>query len=263
MTQAVEEAGDERFRRKARRFEAALLDREADQVLYEGLMKALGYSQNKEPFQKLARLLPLSALEESAKQGDHVGIQALMLGTAGLLPSQRSGRNGGCGKPSANEPEVRELERTWASSGHARAMNPSEWRFHGIRPENSPTRRMVAASHLLAHCQCQLLRGILPAMNRLSLTDTQDNLENSLRVKVGGYWASHCDFGAASGWRAALIGQGRARDMIVNVVLPFSFAWGSVSGQTWLEGCLPRPLPQPPWIGGELDHQAHEGEGAR
>jgi len=235
VTQVVEEAGDERFRRKARRFGVALMERGAEQVLYEGLMRALGYSQNKEPFQKLARLLPLGALGGFAKRGDDVRIQAVMLGTAGLLPSQRSVRDGSHGKPATNEPEVQELERMWVSSAHSQAMNASEWRFHGIRPENSPTRRMVAASHLLIRHQGELLQSILPAVNRLPLADIQDNLERSLKVQVGGYWASHFDFGAASGWRPALIGQSRARDIIVNVVLPFCFAWGSVPGQDWLQ----------------------------
>jgi hypothetical protein len=230
----IEEAGDERFRHKARRFQEALLSREAGQVLYEGLMRALGYSQNKEPFERLARLLPLSALEQSAKRGDHVRIQSLMLGTAGLLPSQRSGRDGNYCKPAPSEPEVQELERTWISSGHTQDMNASEWRFHGIRPENSPTRRMVAAGHLLTRHQGRLLQGILPAMNQLPLTDIQDDLERDLTVKVGGYWASHFDFGAASGWRPALIGQSRARDIIVNVVLPFCVASAHISGQAWL-----------------------------
>ena len=236
VTQVVEEAGDERFRHKARRFEAALVSREADQVLYEGLMRALGYSQNKAPFEKLARVLPLSAFEGWAKLGDHFRIQAVMLGTAGLLPSQRTAEDGGHGKSAANEPEVQELERIWILSGNAQAMNASEWRFHGIRPENSPTRRMVSASHLLTRHQGELLQGILSAMNRLSLTDIQDDLERTLRVKVGGYWASHFDFGAASGWRPALIGQSRARDIIVNVVLPFCVAWAHISGQEWLHG---------------------------
>ena len=234
VTQVVEEAGDERFRGKARRLGMALTEREPDQVLYEGLMRALGYSQNKEPFERLARLLPLSALEKLAKRKDHVRIQAVMLGTAGLLPSQRSRSDEGCRKPAANEPEVQELERMWVSSAHAQAMNASEWRFHGIRPENSPTRRMAAASHLLPRHQGRLLQSILPAMNRLPLTEIQDNLEESLKVKAGGYWASHFDFGAASGWRPALIGQSRARDIIVNVVLPFCVASAHISGQAWL-----------------------------
>jgi hypothetical protein len=234
VTQVVEEAGDERFRRKARRFEAALTSHEASQVLYEGLMRALGYSQNKEPFERLARLLPLSALEQSAKRGNHVRIQSLMLGTAGLLPSQRPVGDGSHSKSAANEPEVQELERMWVSSTHTQAMNPSDWRFHGIRPENSPTRRMVAASLLLTRHRGELLQGILPAMNQLSPSEVQDDLEEALLVKVGGYWASHFDFSAASGWRPSLIGRGRAGDIIVNVVLPFCFAWAHVSGQEWL-----------------------------
>jgi hypothetical protein len=236
VIEVIAEAGDERFRRKARRFEAALSSREADQVLYEGLMRALGYSSNKEPFERLAQRLPLCALERFAKGGDHVRIQAAMLGTAGLLPSQRGETRGDNCESVSNGPEVRELERIWILSGKVEAMNASEWRFFGIRPENSPTRRMVAASHLLTRHQGELLQGILPAMNQLSLTDIQDDLERALRMKVGGYWASHFDFGAASGWRPALIGQSRARDIIVNVVLPFCFAWGQTSGQDWLGG---------------------------
>ena len=234
VAQVVEEAGDERFRRKARRFQAALVSREAEQVLHEGLMRALGYSQNKEPFERLARLLPLTTLEESAKRGDCVRIQALMLGTAGLLPSERGETRGSNCDSVLNGPEVRQLERIWSLSGNPRGLDASEWRFHGIRPENSPTRRIVAASHLLIRHRGGLLQSLLPSLNRLPLADVQDNLERSLRVQVGGYWASHSDFGAASGWRPALIGQSRARDIIVNVLLPFCFAWAHVSGQEWL-----------------------------
>jgi hypothetical protein len=109
VTQVVEEAGNERFRRKARRFEAALTCGQPDQVLYEGLMRALGYSQNKESFEKLARLLPLTALGESAKRGDCVRIQALMLGTAGLLPSQRGETRADSCESFSDVPEVQEL----------------------------------------------------------------------------------------------------------------------------------------------------------
>jgi hypothetical protein len=234
VTQVAEEAGDERFRRKALRLEAALTHGQPDQVLYEGFMRALGYSQNKEPFELLARLLPLSALEESAKRGDCIRIQALMLGTAGLLPSQRSVANRGHESSTASEVEVEELERSWSCSGRPRAMNASKWRFHGIRPENSPTRRIVAASYLLVRHRGRPLSGIPPVMNRLALTDVQEYLERSLTVQVGGYWASHFDFGAVSGWRPALIGRSRARDIIVNVVLPFSFAWAQVPTREWL-----------------------------
>jgi len=268
VTQVVEEAGDERFRRKARRFEAALIHGQPDQVLYEGLMRALGYSQNKEPFERLARLLLLKALEKTAQRGDHVRIQALMLGTAGLLPSQRSVVDKGLDRAGENTTEAEDLERTWTHSGHAQAMNASEWRFHGIRPENSPTRRIVAAGHVLARHQGSLLRSVLPALNRLPLTDIQENLEQSLRVQVGGYWASHFDFGAASGWRPALIGRSRARDIIVNVLLPFCLAWGSVSAQEWLRDVSlglyeDHPEMEENWITRHMKEKVLGGDAAR
>jgi hypothetical protein len=114
-------------------------------------------------------------------------------------------------------------------------MNASEWRLHGIRPENSPTRRIIAAGHLLTRFQGGLRQIILPTLNRLPLTDVPEILEQSLRVQVDGYWATHSDFGSASGWCPALIGQGRARDIIVNALLPFCFAWGSMPAQAWLQ----------------------------
>lgn len=234
VTQIVEEAGDKRFHRKARRFEAALMHAQPDQVLYEGLMRALGYSQNKEPFQRLARLLPLSEVGGPAGRGDRLHIEGLMLGAAGLLPWQRRVADAEPIKSAGNETEVEELRRIWAASGRNQAMNSSEWRFHGIRPENSPTRRIVAAGHLVARFRGRLLEGFLPSLNLLPVTSAQESLERSLRVQVNGYWASHFDFGAASGWRPALIGRGRARDIIVNAVLPFCFAWSGVSGHHWL-----------------------------
>ncbi|MDM7999951.1 MAG: DUF2851 family protein [Dehalococcoidia bacterium] len=233
----AEQAGDERFRRKARGFAAALANEDPDQVLYAGLMRSFGYSQNKEPFTRLARLLPVKALEEAARRGDHLRIQALLLGTAGLLPLQRRLIDTEHTGDSDNGAE--ELQRIWARYGGRQAMSISDWRFHGVRPENSPTRRIVAASHLLTRFQGRPLKAALSLLDRLPLAEVQENMEESLRVHVSGYWASHTDFGAASGWRPALIGRSRARDMIVNVILPFCFSWADASDQGWLRDiCL-------------------------
>ena len=262
----LEEAGEERFRIKAQRFETALAGQNADQVLYQGLMRAMGYSKNKEPFEKLARLLPLSDLERPAKRGDAAEIQALMLGTAGLLPSQRS--TWSCDRQASDEPEAEELERIWSSSAHAKAMEATEWRFFGIRPENSPTRRLVAAGHLLARHRGGLLPGILSAMNRLSLTEIQDSLEESLMVKAEGYWACHFDFGTATGQHPSLIGRGRARDIIVNVVLPFCLGWSCLSGQDWLSDLSEslyhsHPMLNENWITRHMKAKALGDDGAR
>ena len=54
MVRILDSAGDERFRAKAATFQAALAQGTAAQVLYRGIMAALGYGKNKLPFVELA-----------------------------------------------------------------------------------------------------------------------------------------------------------------------------------------------------------------
>lgn len=49
------------------------------------------------------------------------------------------------------------------------------------------------------------------------------------------YWASHFDFGRCRRISSpTLLGRGRAAEIVVNVILPFAFAWGQFSGETEL-----------------------------
>ncbi|GAH78115.1 unnamed protein product, partial [marine sediment metagenome] len=94
MTEFLDNAGEERFFTKVVRLQVDLAQMGASQCLYQGIMGALGYSKNNLPFLELARRLPLQVLE-SVTQGEVsdeeylARRQALLLGTAGLLPSQR------------------------------------------------------------------------------------------------------------------------------------------------------------------------------
>ena len=94
IAEFLDTAGEKRFLAKASRFQDDLAQMEASQSLYRGIMGALGYSKNKHPFLELAHRLPLPTLESTAQ--DDVSDaeccarqQALLLGAAGLLPSQR------------------------------------------------------------------------------------------------------------------------------------------------------------------------------
>jgi len=138
----LDRAGKERFLAKAARFQVDLAQTEAGQSLYQGIMGALGYAKNKSPFLELARRLPLQALE-SVTQGERSAEerlarqQALLLGTAGLLPSQSRRR-----QPANNGDEWRDkLERLWASSGQTEAMSENDWQMSRVRPNNLPSRR--------------------------------------------------------------------------------------------------------------------------
>jgi hypothetical protein len=225
-------AGEERFKQKAMHFQAEILrfakKEEAGQVLFRGMMRALGYAKNTKPFEDLADRMPLNSIE--SREGLALK-QALLLGTAGLLPSQR--RQG----KFAREKEVQELEQIWQSAGKkVKTMRESDWNFSHIYPNNSPVRRIVAQGYLLErYCEGKLLAGILQLVKEAPLPKGHRALENGLTVAGDGYWRDHFDFDVRSKTKiSALLGNSKAGEIIVNVILPFAFSWGELANETKL-----------------------------
>jgi hypothetical protein len=219
-------AGAERFKQKARHFQAEILrytqKEEAEQVFFRGIMRALGYAKNTKPFEDLADRMPLNSIE--SREGLTLK-QALLVGTAGLLPSQRRQVK------FAREKAVRELEQIWQSAGKkVKTMRESDWNFSHIYPNNSPVRRIVAQSYLLErYCEKKLLAGILQLVKEASMPGGHRVLENGLTVTGDGYWRDHFDFGVRSKTKiSALLGNSKAGEIAVNVILPFAFSWGKM-----------------------------------
>jgi len=218
---------------KATKFQADLAQMEASQPLYQGIMGALGYSRNKLPFLELARRLPLRILESivQGKMPDEERLvqQALLLGTAGLLPSQRQGRD----QENKLGKWVNELERLWASSCHTVPMSPNDWYLFKVRPNNSPVRRIAAMSYLiLRYKEKGIFEEVVNMVREASVSKDHHCLEKKFVVTTNDYWASHLDFGSGSRLKTPiLLGASRAADIIVNVILPFTFAWGKLNSQ--------------------------------
>jgi hypothetical protein len=215
-------AGEERFQQKARHFQDELKQEGAGQVLFRGMMRALGYAKNTKPFEDLADRMPLTSIE--SREGLALK-QALLLGTAGLLPSQRQQGE------LAKEKEVQELEQIWQSAGKkVKSMRESDWNLSHIYPNNSPVRRIVAQSYLLERYYGEnLLAGILQLVKEAPLPNGHHALENGLTVASNGYWRDHFDFDVRSKTKiSALLGNSKAGEIAVNVVFPFAFSWGKM-----------------------------------
>jgi len=232
IAEFLDSAGRERFSAKASRFEADLAHTEASQCLYQGIMAALGYSKNKLPCLELARSVPLQILE-SMTQGEITDEeclarqQALLLGTAGLLPSQRHSRHQ---TNEADDKWMDKLERLWASFPQTEAMSWDDWHLFKVRPNNFPVRRIVAMSYLVLRYRGKgILEGVVNMLKEAPLSKGHIQLERGLLVTTNGYWASHFDFGLPSRIRFSnLLGDGRAADIVVNVLLPFIVAWSKL-----------------------------------
>ena len=238
MGELLDSAGKERFLAKAARFQSDLAQTEFGQSLYQGIMSALGYAKNKLPFLELARRVPLRVLE-SMTRGKISKVeclarqQALLLGTAGLLPSQRSN---GRGVSKLGDRWTDELEKIWASSQRAGAMSENDWHLFKVRPNNFPPRRIAAISYLMLRYRGRgILEEVAGNLRKASVDTGHHGLEESLVVTTKGYWASHLDFGLPIRlWAPTLLGGRRAADIVVNVLLPFTFAWGKLASQPGL-----------------------------
>jgi len=228
IDEILDAAGRERFLARAAAFQGELSGDTPEQVFYQGIMSALGYSKNKHPFEELARRVPWHRLEAMVRRNlpDDKCLaqqQALLLGTAGLLPSQR-----GVGHHSAaNDRWVEALERYWSEYGHGHVMPANIWRLIKVRPNNYPVRRIAGISHLvLRHGKEGLLDEITSLISEVRIDQAHFALSDALMVTASGYWKTHYDFGCYSRHIApALIGSSRATAIAVNVILPFTFAW--------------------------------------
>jgi hypothetical protein len=261
----INRAGVTRFRARAAGFRNALSRSDPEQVLYEALMAALGYAKNRESFERLARLLPLRRLYSHASRGSASEIQALMLGTAGLL-SPGSERRTAATRPTAGDDvETARIRRRRRVAGVRETMCRSDWRLFRVRPENHPARRIAAASHLLAGCRGELLSTVLACVRQPSAREARRELEQTLTAGARSRPASPSRPGFGSR-TSSLIGRGRARDITANVLLPFCFAWAEAGHDRWLrkrarELYVNYPGLQENWITKYMEWQIFGSEG--
>lgn len=227
LNKLLADAGDKRFASKTSLFRKALNEEDAGQVLYRGISRALGYAQNAEPCEELANKLPISILEEIKPESDSTR-QALVLGTAGLLPSQRH--------RSVEDRETYKLETIWQSLGITETMNEADWCFFRVRPDNLPTRRLIALSYLISrHYKTELHQEILKLVKKAPPRAGHRWLENGIVIAGQGYWAKHLDFGIAMHRSSALLGREKAAAIVINTVLPFACAWGELNSDLRLK----------------------------
>ncbi len=192
MGELLDQAGDARFRHKSSRFQLFLAEQPPDQALYEGLAEALGYRHNQQAFLKLAARAPYSKLEGAAQgvpmEGWAVAIESWLVKLSGLSPP-----------PAAADTALPRV-------GFGQRLSPSDWHCFRVRPSNHPRRRIAGLAGLLARF---LGTGLVASLQQVAGAGSPKELTAALTVY------------GCPGQPAAVVGQDRARDLAVNVVLPF------------------------------------------
>ena len=236
-----ESLGRERFLEKTESMRLLRTRLDFEQLLYEGIMEALGYTRNSKALRELAQHVPFADLDQKSE----LEIQAILFGVAGLLPSQRE-------EPLQSEvtedPSITALEVLWRGSEYAELpprMTEARWSFTG-RPFNAPTRRIAAISQLIHRAEGSLMMYFLPTCEKAAAADTRQllrtiekELTDLLMIEPVGYWKKHTNFGTGGTQNTGLIGKARAIDIIVNKILPIAYVWAiEADSQKLQEGIL-------------------------
>ncbi len=227
-----DELGQDRLMEKADGMRNLLIRVDFEQLLYESIMEALGYTKNRKSFRELAQRVPLSELLGKSDES----IQAILFGVSGLLPSQSQQV---IEWDEGDRRFIERLESIWESAAHYKHpthMTAEQWRFAKMRPANYPSRRIPAIAQIISRCQDTLMMNFLPLIeeaataNKRALVRIRRRLQERLMPAPSGYWEDHSHFGKGIPQRgAALIGMDRASDIIVNSLLPLALVWAEHS----------------------------------
>lgn len=184
-----------------------------EEALYQGIFQAMGYSENKVPYFKLACLLPFAVLRKRAsgleKEARLACVQKLYLALSGLSPEE----------PLLSEiPLSKPLSDFGPAGVTGTGLKRSDWKFQGLRPANHPARRLRAVSFLIArYLDKGLVNGLVRTIGNLKSGEPYPH--KCLMVEDSGESSN-------TSWKARLLGRGRAQLILVNVILPFAYALG-------------------------------------
>lgn len=184
-----------------------------EQATYIVLARALGFSVNSEPMQRLARSMPLPFLR---KHSDSLtAVEALLFGQASLLPPTERGV----------DTYADRLVKEYQFLAHKFSLHPLQspgWKMGRTRPQNLPHRRIATLAAFIAN-DFRIVSRILKA-------SSPDEVIELLRTPLTGYWAERFTFGAPGERSSAAMSRSSAIILVINVAIPLLIAYGSRHG---------------------------------
>ncbi len=191
------------------------------QIVYESIFEALGYSKNKDMMLKLSRAVNISFLQQFKDESNFIEIlESILLNVGGLLPDKISFDD----ERSADY--VRKLTELWNSIKHkydGLSFKQEQWHFFKLRPQNFPTIRIAGGARLIDKLLNEnLFNDILAIFEYDGFPKDQTlKLRNLLVIEAEDFWLDHFVFDRPSKEKLNyFIGVARADEIIINVLLP-------------------------------------------
>lgn len=186
-----------------------------EETAWRVVARAFGAKLNADPLERLAGALPLKILQKH--RGNALQVEALLFGTAGLLP----------GPAEADEHAARLgrefgfLEKKYGLAD--RRLSTHEWKFLRLRPAGFPTVRLAQLAALVnRHPHFFAL---------LTHPDSAEALRAALDAPQSAYWQRHYVWGKPAAKPVPGLGEEALNSLVINAAVPLLAAYARERGQ--------------------------------
>lgn len=194
-------------------------DNDWEATLFVTLCRNFGFGKNGDAFEQLARLIPMHALGKH--RDDLFQIEAMFFGVAGMLDDTSDTT-----LPEYYHKLSREyhyLKRKFA----LQSMEPHNWRFLRLRPQNFPHIRIAQLSMMYYSGMINL--------SKVVNSETVVDLYELLQTHVSDFWTTHYSFRASWSKPVDRILTSSSKDLIIiNTLVPLLFAYGKYKSDEFL-----------------------------
>ncbi|MFN3385858.1 MAG: DUF2851 family protein [Candidatus Thermochlorobacter sp.] len=214
---------EQRFKKKVERFAQALTAHTLasyDELIYKGLMRALGYSENTTAFEALSRLVSFSELDYLKTLNfaeRRRTLEAIYFSLSSLLPQQSD--------DAETVAYIQDLSQRFAATPFATRppLDRLAWIFFRLRPQNFPTLRVAGLAEILSkNLEHGFLHQALQVLSSsVSTSRSIAQLEELFIADASDYWQHRYRFGARTLKPIkTLVGKTRATELVINTLLP-------------------------------------------
>ncbi len=203
------------------------------QLFYEMIFEALGYSKNKSIMLKLAQSVDINLILRLGNDSDFLTrIESLLFHVSGLMPEINVDNN--------SSEYVKKLKSEWEVLQRiydGEMYDETNWHFFKLRPQNFPTIRIAGGTRFLDKLLHDgIIENIIKKIDEIRNPKVLINSIRSLFVLPSdGYWQKHFVFEEKSQSDVKyFIGASRADEILVNVILPYFSVYFDLFGKTEL-----------------------------
>ncbi|MEN8191652.1 MAG: DUF2851 family protein [Bacteroidota bacterium] len=201
------------------------------QLFYELLFEALGYTKNKAIMLHLAQAINIEYLSGLSLNGNFgLALESIMFNVSGLMPEIRN-----LPKEEVSDYTM-DLFRYWEKIGDTydgEKFNETDWHFFRTRPQNFPTIRIAGGvKYLEMILHDNMITTIIKKIEEIrNISVLIKSLRTLLVVRSRGFWKTHFVFDQPSKQEIKyFVGISRADEIIINVIIPFFMVYFDVFG---------------------------------